>query len=192
MPILIVFHLLLSRAWAQGMGENLNFIEKMILEEQLKHHLLKGNRSVFDAKTECPKRYKEAHKFWLSLPATKKTGPQIEGAMAKAFTQEEVLTMGMTNIHGLKSKVRGTDKYLPGGYSLSGVPGFPHALPGCENFYQEEVEVKKIDGRHCREIKFFSPLNSQDYYFQSYCENDKNLFIRFPSSDNSVDCVHCR
>ncbi|MDO9183619.1 MAG: hypothetical protein Q7U04_14490 [Bacteriovorax sp.] len=188
-------------ALAQGLGKNTDIIQNIILETQLQNYLNNNGSSKFDAKVECYKVFQEAKAFWLKKSKSANRNLLVEGVMEEVFTKDEILNMGKTNIHGLKSKVRGTSKYIIGGYSHADAPGFPHMRPRCENIYKEEVVIKEIAGRSCREIKLTFDQKPDDFYYQVYCDNDSELKINFDVENDPLpleinksgkDCVHCR
>lgn len=181
---------------------HLSSLEKYLLEIQMRDEILHGSkkkRKPFDAKKECIERYQRSKTYWEKEARNEKK-LLLEGEMEKAFSRSEIETMGTVNIHGLKTKVRGTDKYLPNGYSSGGGYRFPHAEQGCENFFQEEMQVIEVGDKKCRQIKFTYPEIKEVIYFQVYCENSTNLRINFDPENRfepteikkkSADCSHC-
>lgn len=149
----------------------------------------------------CYERYQSLKKIWAQTAETKNQKLILEGSMGEAFTREEIISMKNVNQHGLQGKVRGTEKFIRGGYSFAHTPSFPHTTPGCEKVYQEEVKVIDVHGMKCREIKFTQDHYPDAVYYQVYCQDSKDLLISFdPKNEFSPEellpkdkiCVHCQ
>jgi len=181
---------------------HLSALEKYLLEIQYKEELLHGSKKKkkpFDAKKECVDRFQKSKTYWEKEARNGKK-LLLEGEMEKAFSRDEVENMGTKNIHGLKSKVRGTDKFLTGGYSTGGGYSFPHQNPGCEEFFTEEMKVIDVGDKKCRQVKFSYPEFTEVVYYQVYCQDSTNLRINFDPENTfdpseirkkSADCSHC-
>lgn len=181
---------------------HLSSLERYLLEIQYKEELLHGSKKkkkAFDPKVECVQKLQTAKTYWEK---DKREGKNliIEGEMSKSFSRTDIESMGNVHMHGLKTKVRGTDKYLPGGYSYGSAPSFPHSYPGCEDFFQEEVKVIDVGSKKCRQVKFSYPEIKDAFYFQTYCQDSTKLGINFHPENlfapeeiipKTTDCTHC-
>lgn len=182
--------------------DHLSALEKYLLEIQYREEFLHGSkkkRQPFDAKKECIDRYQSSKTYW-EKESRKGKKLLLEGEMEKSFSRSDIETMGTKNIHGLKTKVRGTDKYLPGGYSTGGGYSFPHHLPGCESFFEEEMKIIDIGDKKCRQVKFTYSEFKEVVYYQVYCQDSTNLRVNFDPENmfdpseikkKSADCSHC-
>lgn len=182
--------------------DHLSSLEKYLLEIQYREEFLHGSKKKkkpFDPKKECTEKFQKSKTYWEKEARNGKK-LLLEGEMEKAFSREDIEKMGTKNIHGLKTKVRGTDKYLPGGYSTGGGYSFPHQLPGCENFFEEEMRVIDVGDKKCRQVKFSYPEFKEVVYYQVYCQDSTNLRINFDPENafdpseikkKSADCSHC-
>ncbi len=182
--------------------DHLSSLEKYLLEIQYKNEILYGSKkkkAPFEPKKECVERFQKSKSYWEK---DSRNGKKLllEGEMEKAFSRSDIETMGTKNIHGLKTKVRGTDKYLPGGYSTGGGYSFPHQYPGCESFFEEEMQVVDVGEKKCRQVKFTFPEVKEVVYYQVYCQDSTNLRINFDPENKfdpseirkkGVDCPHC-
>ena len=176
-------------------------LEQIILELEYRDYILHGSKKTkpFDAKTECPRMVIINQKEWMKNLSYAKNNYMVEGEIEASFTREEIQNMKNENIHGVPSKVRGCDKILWGGFSYGNVPSFPHTYPGCESYFKEEVVIKEIAGKLCREVKFIDP-NSLLNYRQAFCENSPHLYINIDPGfiEKKNDCfvgkdlVHCQ
>lgn len=181
-----------------------NSLKNYLLQIQYKNQILKGSRErrqPVNPEEACYKRFQTLKKIWDEEVKSKNKKLIVEGSMNQTFTREEILSMKMENPHGLKGKVRGTDKYITGGYSYSHAPSFPHTAPGCEKVFKEEVKVIDIQGLKCREIKFSQEAHQDVAYFQVYCQDSKDVRISFDKQNDfspeellpvDKDCIHCQ
>ena len=176
---------------AQLIGPNTSLLDQVFMSAQYKENL-KYAPSELELRKNCFSYFKSSRDSWKESSKKDGQGFLIEGSMTDVFSKDEILKMGNVNPHGLLSKVRGTDKYITGGYSNINSPGFPHSKIGCEKLYKEEVVIKEIEGKSCREVKMTFNDEPTEYYYQVYCENDRALKIKFAPVKADNDCVHCR
>lgn len=159
---------------------------------------MRADKKASDSDKDCHEIYLRQKKNWFQVKNEKDKVLLYEGNMARAFTRFEIESMGEANYHGLKAKIRGTDVYTTGGYSV-GRASFPHVYPGCESIFKEEVKILEISGIKCREIKFTQNNRAENVYFQVYCENSKKIGISFEATDTlnideivtPKDCISC-
>lgn len=182
--------------------DHLSSLEKYLLEIQFKEEFLHGSKKKkkpFDPKKECIERYQTSKTYWEKEARNGKK-LLLEGEMEKAFSKSDIETMGTKHFHGLKGKVRGTDKFITGGYSTGGGYTFPHQNPGCENFFTEEMKVIEVGDKKCRQVKFTYPEFKEVAYYQVYCQDSTNLRVNFDPENTfdpseikkkSADCSHC-
>lgn len=177
------------------------FTSMSIAKVPLQGHLLELQYKEKLKDSSCYERFQSLKKIWLQSSQDKNQKLILEGSMGESFTREEIISMKNVNQHGLQAKVRGTDKYIKGGYSFAHAPSFPHTTPGCEKVFQEEVRVIDVHGMKCREVKFTQNDNTDAVYYQVYCQDSKDLLISFdPKNDFLPEellpkdkiCVHCQ
>ncbi|MDD0854887.1 hypothetical protein HBN50_17435 [Halobacteriovorax sp. GB3] len=168
-------------SYSFGIGSfKTSYLQSLIYRNQtIKSDDSTKSKGKIDPYTYCYGIFLSQKEVWEKEVQKQEGQTQLvqQGGISRPFTLDEILNMEEKHPH-LKTNIRGTNR-LKDTYSILGKPRFPHARTTCSDFFEEEVQVKQIDGKLCREVRFTTPEDPSMIYYQVYCANDYSLYIKF-------------